>query len=47
MTILSTVWNQEREKLGMPQETNLDVDKEIIVTIKALTNIIKKEAKNE
>ncbi len=45
--ILSTVWNQEREKLGMPQETNLDVDKEIIVTIKALTNIIKKEAKNE
>lgn len=45
--ILSTVWNQEREKLGMPQETNLDVDKEIIVAIKALTNIIKKEAKNE
>ena len=45
--ILSTVWNQEREKLGMSQETNLDVDKEIIVAIKALTNIIKKEAKNE
>ncbi|MDE5888921.1 MAG: uridine phosphorylase [Bacilli bacterium] len=43
--ILSTVWNQEREKLGMPQETNLELDKEIIVTIKALSNLIKKEAK--
>jgi len=39
--VLSVVWNQEREKRGLDQETNLDVDKEIKVVIKALSNIIK------
>ena len=40
--ILTTVWNQEREKKGLSQDTNFDVDKEIFVCIKALSNIIKK-----
>ncbi len=39
--ILLVVWNQEKEKKGLPQETSFDIDKQIYVTIKALTNIIK------
>lgn len=39
--ILTTVWNQEKEKKGLPQEENFDVDKEIFVAIKAISNIIK------
>ena len=39
--VLTTVWNQEKEKKGLPQEENFDVDKEIFVAIKAISNIIK------
>lgn len=39
--VLSVVWNQEREKNGLPKETNYDVDKEIKVAIKALEKLIK------
>jgi uridine phosphorylase len=39
--VLLVIWNQEKEKKGLPQETDFDVNKEIYVTIKALTNIIK------
>lgn len=40
--VLSVVWNQERERIGLPQETVLDVDKEIKVVIKAISNLIKR-----
>lgn len=39
--ILLVVWNQEKEKKGLPQEECHDTDKAIIVVIKALSNIIK------
>ena len=39
--VLLVVWNQEKEKKGLPQETDFDVNKEIFVAIKALSNIIK------
>lgn len=39
--VLLVVWNQEKEKRGLPQEQDFDVNKEIYVTIKALSNIIK------
>ena len=39
--ILLVIWNQEKEKKGLPQEKNFDVNKEIYVAIKALSNIIK------
>ncbi len=39
--VLLVVWNQEREKKGMPQETDFDVNEEIFVAIRALSNIIK------
>lgn len=39
--VLLVIWNQEREKQGLPQEQDFDVNKEIYVTIKALSNIIK------
>lgn len=39
--VLLVVWNQEKEKKGLPQEQDFDVNKEIYVTIKALSNIIK------
>ena len=38
--VLSVIWNQEREKLGLSNETNFDVDKEIKVTIKAIKKLI-------
>jgi len=41
--VLTVVWNQEREKLGLSQENNFDVDKEIKVAIKAITKLIKEE----
>lgn len=40
--VLSVVWNQERERIGLSQETVLDVDKEIKVVIKAISNLIKR-----
>ena len=39
--VLLVVWNQEKEKRGMAQETSFDVDKQIIVAIRAISNIIK------
>lgn len=38
--VLLVIWNQEREKAGLPQDKNFDVDREIKVAIKALQNII-------
>ena len=35
------VWNQEKERKGLAQETSFDVDKEIFVAIRAISNIIK------
>ena len=39
--VLLVVWNQEKERKGMAQETSFDVDKEIFVAIRAISNIIK------
>ena len=41
--VLSVIWNQEREKAGLPQETNLDVNREIKVVVQAIENLIKGE----
>lgn len=40
--ILLVIWNQEKEKRGMPQETDFNVNRQIEVTINALKSIIKK-----
>lgn len=45
--ILLVIWNQEKEKRGLSQNQDFDVDKEIFVTIKALSNIIKEQKNNE
>lgn len=34
--VLTSVWNQEREKLGLDQDNDFDVDKEIKVAIQAI-----------
>ncbi len=39
--VLLTVWNQEREKQGLDNNTNFDVEKEIKVAIKAIEILIK------
>lgn len=39
--VLLVIWNQEKEKKGLPQEQNFDIDKEIFVAIKAVSNLIK------
>ncbi|MBE6146437.1 MAG: uridine phosphorylase [Firmicutes bacterium] len=39
--VLLVVWNQEKERKGLAQETSFDVDKEIFVAIRAISNIIK------
>ena len=39
--VLLVIWNQEKEKQGLPNDTNFDVDKEIKVAIKAISNLIK------
>ncbi len=41
--VLTVVWNQEREKLGLSQENNFAVDKEINVAINAIAKLIKDE----
>lgn len=41
--VLTVVWNQEREKLGLSQENNFDVDRAIHVAVKAISNIIKED----
>lgn len=39
--VLLVIWNQEREKQGLPQDRDFDVDKEIFVAIRAISNKIK------
>lgn len=39
--VLLVVWNQEKERKGLAQETSFDVDKQIFVAIRAISNIIK------
>ena len=41
--VLLVVWNQEKEKLGISQDTNFDMDRQISVAVKALEKIIKKD----
>jgi len=38
--VLLVIWNQEKEKQGLEQETNFDLDKEIKVAVNAIKNII-------
>ena len=42
--VLLVIWNQEKEKLGLSQETNFEIDKQIKVAIKAVSNIIKEKS---
>ena len=44
--VLLVVWNQEKEKLGLPQEQDFDVESEIKVAVKAVENLILKEKEN-
>lgn len=44
--VLLVIWNQEKEKLGYPQEQCFDVESEIKVAIKAVENMILKDKKN-
>ncbi len=44
--VLLVVWNQELEKRGISNNTDFDVDKEINVAIKAISNLIRGQ-KNE
>ena len=41
--VLLTVWNQEREKQGLDNKINFDVEKEIKVAIKAIEILINKK----
>ena len=43
--ILLVVWNQEREKLGLPQDQFFDTDRAVKVVIKALEKLIDNEKK--
>lgn len=43
--VLLVVWNQEKEKRGLSQNTDFDTEKEINVAIKAISNQIKKKVK--
>ena len=45
--ILLVIWNQEQEKRGLSQKQDFDVDKEIFVTIKAISNMIKEQKQHE
>lgn len=40
--VLLVIWNQEKEKMGLPQETNFDNEKQIKVAIKAIEKLIQK-----
>ena len=44
--VLLVVWNQEKEKLGLPQEQDFDVESEIKVAVKAVENLILKDKEN-
>ena len=39
--VLLVIWNQEKEKMGLPQERNFDNEKQIKVAIKGIEKIIK------
>ena len=39
--VLLVIWNQEKEKSGLSQETNFDMDRQISVAIRAISNLIK------
>ena len=43
--VLLVVWNQEREKRGLSQNTDFDTEKEINVAIKAISDEIKRRRK--
>jgi len=40
--VLLVIWNQEKEKIGLPQETNFDNEKQIKVAIKGIEKLIQK-----
>ena len=44
--VLLTVWNQEKEKIGLPQETSFDTECAIKVAVKAIENEIMRSKKN-
>ena len=44
--VLLVVWNQEKEKLGLPQEQDFDTESEIKVAVKAVENLILKDKEN-
>ena len=44
--VLLTVWNQEKEKIGLPQETTFDTECAIKVAVKAIENEIMRSKKN-
>jgi uridine phosphorylase len=44
--VLLTVWNQEKEKIGLPQETSFDTECAIKVAIRAIENEIMRSKKN-
>ena len=44
--VLLVVWNQEKEKLGLPQEEDFDTESEIKVAVKAVENLILKDKEN-
>lgn len=44
--ILLVIWNQEREKKGLSQETNFDVERGVKVAIKAIKKLFKQEKNN-
>lgn len=45
-SILSVIWNQEREKKGLSQDQNFDVNKEIKVAINAIKRLIEENEDN-
>ncbi len=44
--VLLVVWNQEQELHGISNKTDFDVDKEINVAVRAITNMIKERENN-
>ena len=44
--VLLTVWNQEKEKLGLPQDRTFDTECAIKVAVKAIENEIMRSKKN-
>lgn len=44
--VLLVIWNQEKEKLGLPQEQCFDVNRQIQVAVKAIENTIMRSKTN-